>query len=121
MLTEQQYMERKDTLEGLSMGNLWKNIDPDSVDGRKTLSFDEEKDIFLWFLHQLLSDGTARLASNDVFLPGAVEEQINNFKNVFPKNQDEMDAGAFDGYWFLTEKCPGGIVWIHENGYQDWT
>ncbi|MDE4643036.1 DUF596 domain-containing protein, partial [Klebsiella variicola] len=25
------------------------------------------------------------------------------------------------GFWFLTEKCPGGIVWIHDNGYEDWT
>ncbi|MEB7600594.1 DUF596 domain-containing protein [Raoultella terrigena] len=23
--------------------------------------------------------------------------------------------------WFTFEECPGGIVWIHENGYEDWT
>ncbi|HGM6672371.1 TPA: DUF596 domain-containing protein [Serratia marcescens] len=37
------------------------------------------------------------------------------------KNQEEMDADAFDGFWFLTEECPGGIVWIHDSGYEDWT
>lgn len=23
--------------------------------------------------------------------------------------------------WFYEEECPGGLVWIHEDGYQDWT
>ncbi|CAI0914272.1 DUF596 domain-containing protein [Serratia proteamaculans] len=32
-----------------------------------------------------------------------------------------MDADAFDGFWFLTEECPAGIVWIHDSGYEDWT
>ena len=32
-----------------------------------------------------------------------------------------MEEDAFDGFWFLTEKCTGSIVWIHENGYEDWT
>ncbi|VDR27507.1 Uncharacterized protein conserved in bacteria [Raoultella terrigena] len=32
-----------------------------------------------------------------------------------------MEENAFDGFWFLTEKCPGGIVWIHGNSYEDWT
>ncbi|OUK79151.1 hypothetical protein BZY51_11550 [Enterobacter hormaechei] len=21
----------------------------------------------------------------------------------------------------MTKKCPGGIVWIHDYGYEDWT
>ncbi|WP_117076123.1 DUF596 domain-containing protein, partial [Klebsiella pneumoniae] len=28
---------------------------------------------------------------------------------------------AFEGFWFLSENCPAGIVWIHEDDYQDWT
>ncbi|MBC3215160.1 DUF596 domain-containing protein [Serratia fonticola] len=121
MLTENQYEERKDTLEGLSIGNLWKNIHPEGVSGEITLNFDEEKTIFLWFLRRLMEDGKIRLASRGVFLPGTIEEQMNHFEKTFPKNQEQMDDGAFDGFWFLTEKCPGGIVWIHENGYLDWT
>ncbi|WP_434461077.1 DUF596 domain-containing protein [Serratia plymuthica] len=121
MLTEKQYEERKDLLEGLSIGNLWKNIHPDSVSGEVDLSFDEEKAIFLWFLRRLMQDGKVKLASYREFLSGTIEEQMNLFEKKFPHNQEDMNAGAFDGFWFLTEKCPGGIVWIHENGYLDWT
>lgn len=47
--------------------------------------------------------------------------QIIHYPSVFPKDQKEMEDCAFDGFWFLTDKCPGGVVWIHENGYEDWT
>ncbi|MBC4040336.1 DUF596 domain-containing protein [Klebsiella pneumoniae] len=23
--------------------------------------------------------------------------------------------------WFYEDDCPGGIVWIHDSGYEDWT
>lgn len=115
------YESRKEILEGLSFGNLWKNIHEDSVMGSIVLSFDEEKEIFLWFVQRLLEDGRIKLASHDKYLQGSIEEQLKLLKERFPDNQEEMDNGAFDGFWFLSDKCPCGIVWIHENGYEDWT
>jgi hypothetical protein len=121
MLTEEQYKDRKETLEGASMVTIWENIHPNSISGEITLSFNEEKELFLWFIERLMHDGKVKLGSDGLFLTGSIKEQIDRFRVNFPNTPEDMEHGAFNGYWFLSDACPAGIVWIHENGYQDWT
>ncbi|QNH66507.1 DUF596 domain-containing protein [Proteus vulgaris] len=30
-------------------------------------------------------------------------------------------AGEIDQFWFFDESCPGGAVWILQDGTQEWT
>lgn len=120
-LTEQKYQNRKDLLRGASTTMIWKNIDPESVDGAYKLTYQEEKALYIWFISRLLKDGDIKLARHGKFLPGGIKKQIEVFEMAFPETEDDMNCDAFDGYWFLSENCPAGIVWIYENGYQDWT
>lgn len=72
-------------------------------------------------MERLLLEEKIKLASRGKYLEGSINEQISLYREKFPQNQEEMEENAFDGFWFLTEKFPGGIVWIHDNGYEDWT
>ena len=89
--------------------------------GKEELSYKEKCDYFFELMERLLLEGKIKLASRGKYLEGSIDEQISLYRENFPKNQEEMEEDAFDGFWFLTEKCPGGIVWIHDNGYEDWT
>ncbi|QGN40539.1 DUF596 domain-containing protein [Klebsiella oxytoca] len=100
---------------------LWKNIDPASVDGIYKLSYKEEKALYIWFIGRLLEDGEIKLARHGKFLSGSIDEQIEAFEVAFPKNEDDMDCDAFEGFWFLSEACPAGIVWVKRDGSLDWT
>ncbi|HGM6878984.1 DUF596 domain-containing protein [Serratia ureilytica] len=115
------YNDRADTLEGMSIDALWGVSCPDEYIWNDAFPFEEKKEYFFAFLQRLLEDGKIKLASRGKFLEGSIAEQIALFREKFPKNQEEMDADAFDGFWFLTEESPGGIVWIYESGYEDWT
>lgn len=121
MLTAEQYEDRKEALEGAPMVTIWENIHPDSISGEITLSFSEEKELFLWFIEHLMDDGKIKLGSDGLLLTGTIKEQVDKFRVSFPNTPEEMEYGAFNGYWFLSDACPVGIVWIHENGYLDWT
>ncbi|AWH87075.1 DUF596 domain-containing protein [Limnobaculum parvum] len=79
--------------------------------------FLERKEIFFWFLEKLLQEGRVKLAKKGVFLKGTVAEQIERFRQAFPKTEAEMD----DGLWFFDETCPGGAVWVLEDGSLEWT
>ncbi|EOA1953219.1 DUF596 domain-containing protein, partial [Escherichia coli] len=48
---------------------------------------------------------------------GSVEEQVERFRQAFPKTEEEME----DGIWFFDESCPGGAVWGLEDGSLEWT
>ena len=118
-ITNEEYLEYKNALEGHSMNAIW-HVTPPECYGVE-LNFNQRKTFFFPLLQMLLDDGKIKLASHGRYLQGSSTEQISFFKKRFPKKQEEMEEDAFDGLWFLTEKCPAGIVWIHENGYEDWT
>lgn len=121
MITNDEYEKRKEALEGASMVTIWENIHPASLSGKITLSFDEEKELFFWFIERLMYEGKVKFGNVGVFWTGTIKEQISKFRESFPNSPEEMECGAFNGYWFLSDACPAGLVWIHENGYQDWT
>ncbi|HHQ4307748.1 DUF596 domain-containing protein [Serratia fonticola] len=120
LYSDEEFKLFSEELEGSSIGTVWSAMSPDNF-GREVLSYEEKKAYFLELLQRLIQEGRIKLASRGNFLKGTVEEQIALYRDAFPKNQEEMEDGAFDGFWFLTEKCPAGIVWVHENGYLDWT
>ncbi|CAI2463156.1 DUF596 domain-containing protein [Serratia plymuthica] len=121
MLTIEQYENRKEALEGASMVTIWENIHPDSLSGKISLSFNDEKELFLWFIERLMNEGKVKLGSGGMLLTGTVKEQVDKFRASFPNTPEEMEYGVFNGYWFLSDACPAGLVWIHESGYKDWT
>ncbi|WP_145577612.1 DUF596 domain-containing protein [Yersinia mollaretii] len=114
-----EYIEYKNALEGHSIGALWYVTPPDEYCG-KEFTFEQRKDFFFMLLHLLMQDGRIKLAKHGVFLDGTIEEQIARYKAAFPKTEQEWKARAED-VWFFDEDCPGGIVWVHDNGYLDWT
>ncbi|MFX2516571.1 DUF596 domain-containing protein [Serratia marcescens] len=66
-----------------------------------------------------MAEGRVRLGKHGQFLEGDIEEQVTHYKAVFPKTEEEWKKN--EDIWFYEEECPGGLVWIHEDGYQDWT
>ncbi|CTQ04206.1 hypothetical protein BN1200_220001 [Klebsiella variicola] len=74
---------------------LWKNIDPESVDGAYKLTYKEEKALYIWFIGRLLEDGEIKLARHGKFLSGSIDKQIEAFEMAFPKTEDDMDCDAF--------------------------
>ncbi|WP_174508771.1 DUF596 domain-containing protein [Klebsiella oxytoca] len=120
LYSDDEYLLFSEELEGTSMGTVWSAMRADNF-GKKEMSYNDKKAYFLELIQRLLEDGKIKLASHGKYLQGSFDEQISLLESTFPKNQEEMEEDTFDGFWFLTEKCPGGIVWIHENGYEDWT
>lgn len=121
MLSEEQYQDRKETLEGMDIAAVWGASRPDEFMMGADYPFLKQKENFFWLLERLMNEGKIKLANSGVFWDGSVTEQISILKNIFPKTSAEMEDGAFDGFWFYSGKCPGGIVWVQDNGYLDWT
>ncbi|HIE1229319.1 TPA: DUF596 domain-containing protein [Serratia marcescens] len=103
-------------LEGSSIATVWSAMRADNFD-KEEISYDEKKNYFLELLQRLMDDGKIKLASHGVFLTGNVDEQIKKFRDALPS----CEEGLYHDLWFTLEECPGGIVWIHDSGYEDWT
>ena len=118
-LTEPTYCNFRDRFNGLHLGNVWIAIDAENL-GMSKISYKDRKGYFFDYLHRLLSDGKAKFGAHGEFLSGSIEEQLSMLDNIFPKDQEQMEDGSYDGLWFLS-CCPFGIVWINDDGYEDWT
>ncbi|WP_080172155.1 DUF596 domain-containing protein [Salmonella enterica] len=116
MLTEYEYRETADASEMQALSGLWAYSIPDHVDSA-VFSFDERKKLFFWIFERLLKEGRIKLAKHGKFLEGSVDEQVERFRQAFPKTEEEME----DGIWFFDESCPGGAVWVLEDGSLEWT
>ncbi|MGE0970614.1 DUF596 domain-containing protein [Klebsiella sp. WOUb02] len=84
------------------------------------MTYEERKSYFFELLGRFLDEGKIRIGKHGKFLDGSIDEQISRYKIAFPKTEDEWKKKN-EEIWFYEEDCPGGIVWIHENGYEDWT
>ncbi|MGQ8708493.1 DUF596 domain-containing protein [Serratia sp. TSA_198.1] len=113
---KEEFIEYKDTLEGHSLSTLWYVTPPEKY-SEKNFTFDQRKEFFLLLLRMLLEDGKIKLAAHGSFLDGSFDEQITRFREALPATEEDL----IHGLWFTFEECPGGIVWIHDDGYQDWT
>lgn len=93
MITKDEYKKRKEALEGASMVTIWENIHPASLSGKITLSFDEEKELFLWFIERLMYEGKVKLGNGGKFWTGTIKEQVSKFRESFPNSPEEMECG----------------------------
>ncbi|MDH2925007.1 hypothetical protein EV693_102235 [Nicoletella semolina] len=81
----------------------------------------EVKEMFLEFMGDLIRIGELKLADYGKFLEGTIEEQIDLFRQAWPKEYDDNDPEKdIDHLWWLIG-APAGAVWIWEDGYEDWT
>lgn len=116
LLTEKQFKELCLAAEGRNLGAVFSYSEPEEPPPLD-FSFEERKNIFLWVLTRLLKEGRIKLAKHGKFLEGSIEEQVERFRQVFPRTEAEM----VDGIWFFDEICPGGAVWMLEDGSLEWT
>lgn len=65
------------------MFTIWENIHPASLSGKITLSFDEEKELFFWFIERLMYEGKVKFGNGGVFWTGTIKEQISKFRESF--------------------------------------
>lgn len=114
------YEERAQALEGMSIAALWDVSCPNDQIWNDSFSFEEKKIYFFSFLEKLMRDNKIMHGKHGKFLEGSIEDQIARYQLAFPKTEDDWKARGED-IWFYEEYCPGGIVWVYESGYLDWT
>ncbi|EBY8685145.1 DUF596 domain-containing protein [Salmonella enterica] len=111
MNIEHEFHELCDALKGRNLQVVWWATESFYH------TFSERKECFFLILSRLLNEKKIYLAKHGILLNGTVDEQIARFRQVFPKSEDEME----DGFWFFDEGCPGGAVWLLEDGSLEWT
>ncbi|WP_223723969.1 DUF596 domain-containing protein [Escherichia coli] len=114
-LSEREYKELADAAEGQTLDAILCYSVPDIYPAE--FSFADRRENFFWVLTRLLKEGRIKLAKHGKFLEGSVDEQVERFRQAFPKTEEEME----DGIWFFDESCPGGAVWVLEDGSLEWT
>ncbi len=114
------YEERAKSLEGMSIAALWDISCPNDQIWNGSFPFEEKKSYFFSFLQKFLEDEKIKFGKHGKLLEGTIDEQITRYRLAFPKTEDEWKARGED-IWFYEEDCPGGIVWVHDSGYLDWT
>ena len=112
-----------------ALDDLWNRLDafgneipfPEKLDKNFTL----KKEIFFYILRMLMSDGRLRLAKNGQFLVGSIDEQLERFKEAFPKSEESQKEIGGISTWFFMDECPAGAVWVYklEDGTEhlEWT
>lgn len=121
MISNIEYKTIVEFAETQALDGLWAYITPDMLPSLyatyDNFSFLERKQIFFWFLDKLLRDGKLKLAKNGKFLSGSIDEQLQCFYTAFPETEEQL----IDQFWFFDEGCPGGAVWILNDGTAEWT
>ena len=117
--TCKELLEYKENLERCSISAVWYVTPPERF-SEKDFNFNQRKEFFLHLLRMLLETGKIRLGKHGEFLQGSVDELISRYDAAFPKTEGEWETRG-EHLWFYEDDCPGGIVWIHDSGYEDWT
>ena len=53
-----------------------------------------------------MNEGIVKLGNGGEFLKGTVKEQLDKLRASFPNTPEEMEYGAFNGYWFYLMHVP---------------
>lgn len=122
VLSEQLYSEIAELAAEQALNGVWAYFDAREVKkaGVDAWGFQCRREMFLCVIARLMREGRLRLAKHGRFLEGDIEEQIEQFREAFPESDEAVDMGGA-GVWFFTEECPGGAVWIQEDGSEVWT
>jgi hypothetical protein len=104
-ISEERYEFIVAHITDMELDALWLYV---SDDGR---TFAKRREIFFYALRKMLEDGHIKLVSlwSGPSLEGSIDEQLQLYRDAFPKNDIEMD----NGLWFLkAEECPAGACWL---------
>jgi len=112
-------------VEGSGADAMWAYI-RENLPGISSKSYEERKHYFLSVMYRLMKDGRVKLASDGKFLEGTIEEQVQRYSDLWPK--DEADLFDVD-FQFIEDPVDGGLyywvegcfVWIYEDGFMEWT
>ena len=91
-----------------------------------SVPYEERKHYFLSVMYRLMKEGRVKLASYGKFLEGTIEEQVQRYSDLWPKDESMLDKVDFQ---FIEDPVDGGIyywvegcfVWIYEDGFMEWT
>lgn len=76
---------------------------------------------FFYLAAKFMDEGILKLARDGKFLSGTTEEQLDQFREAWPKDCDEnVEEKDIDNLWWLLF-APAGAVWIYSDGFQAWT
>ncbi|MDJ1637573.1 DUF596 domain-containing protein [Rhizobium rhizogenes] len=108
-------------------------------------NFSEARKVFLSIVEELLADGRIKLSKSGALLESSAIEQISLLEQALPVDRREMVLGsaaarssmpgqiedfdkmaedakiAEESLWFFREECPAGVVWIRDDGSEEWT
>jgi|SRR5690606_39997197 len=119
-----QYGEIIEAIEGGGAHILWNLINRRKLG--VSSSYEDRKFFFLSVMYRLMKEGRVKLASDGKFLEGTIEEQVQRYSDLWPKDEAEL----FDvDFQFIEDPVDGGLyywvegcfVWIYEDGFMEWT
>jgi hypothetical protein len=112
---EAQWMEIAYLTDGMGLHGAWFYITRDLP------SLPEAKLAFFCILKKLLDTGQIKLAKRGVYLEGTSEDLVQMFRDSFPLTEESVaHIGGIEN-WFFADDCPGGAVWIRDDGTEEWT
>ena len=103
VISDSYFHELAGDCEDRDLDAVWRWLKPDCID------FEETREAFFIVLRRLLQEKHIRIQDFQTHQPltGTIDEQVDQFRNTFPKNEAEME----DGFWFFDANCPGGCNW----------
>lgn len=89
--------------EDMDLNNVWGFIRDDAD------SFETAREVFFVVLRRLIAEDYIRLQQLRTHIPlqGPIDDQLELFRRVFPKSDEEMEKGL----WFFDLQCPAGCNW----------
>ena len=112
MLTQEEKIELYEYVFTCAIGAVWTA----AVD--KSDTYENKINSFLDYLKYLLEEKKAKLVKGTNPLDGTIGEQLELYRKSFPSEEIMNEKEA---YWWYTDDCPAGIVWLTDKSYGDMT
>ncbi|MEF0944309.1 DUF596 domain-containing protein [Rhizobium sp. BR 362] len=106
-------------------------------------SFDEARRVFLGIVEALLDQKKIKLSKDGSLLKASIAEQISLLEQSLPIDRRAMVLGKAESHlstaqddfdkmtedtkineeplWFFRDECPVAVVWIRDDGSEEWT
>jgi len=115
MYSEERWKEIADLTDGMALDGVWHYVIRDFK------ALPEARLAFLWIIGKLLQEERIKLAKHGVFLEGSPERLVQLFRETLPTAEEDVASIGGIENWFFAEECPGGAVWMREDGTEEWT
>lgn len=121
-MNDDRFQEIAANADGQALNGIWDQLIYD------TLKFERKRALFLFILERLLRRGNIKLHKNGVLLAEPVNEQVDAFRQLFPKSEDDADRictkpgneAPYTGFgmnvWWFLDVCPAGVAWRQPDG-----